>query len=362
MTELLGRIAKLLDLGKLATLTGPGILMAIALLLLLRPVRPADIVISRTQSNSNEIPAECRQFRPLNLDSRKEAEKKFVQSALEARNRALEGCLAALAREVRNVDAEIAAIVPKIVPEDKLAQTFLDQYEKYLKENNDLAGEARDKYQAFKGRADGYRRRSEEKKLRKSELQTEIELRTADLKDVGEKQKQPNRLRNLSFGDFASQLSDSLVYISLLGLLAGLLLDPINKSIFQFLYTQLESALTRSMPTGEKAIDVFGLEIIKIDDHALQPNFAIGKKLISHEDLEAIINGRYRQAEVSFGLLIPVVTLILAYLRYAFEWEVSELASAALKIVGGLILVNAALLTWMSVWNDCGRKWWRSIQ
>jgi hypothetical protein len=350
MSELIGRIAKLLDLGKLAALTAPGILMAIALLWLLQPPKPSDVLIPRNYQPIMSRPPECPKLGQLDLETKSKAtdgtERREIQKALVDRKLSLDACLPALNREMRKRDAEIAALAVTIEPNEKLAASFLQQYEGYSKEANLLASQAWSKYESFHAKADGIREKSELLKKEKNELQTELELRTADLKDAAEKLLEPSRLRVETFGGFAARLSDHLLYVALVGILAGILLDPVNKAIFQFAYTGIEGLPKSSRPSQSlQKLRIFRMEI-DVGCQLLKPNYAIGKGLITRDEFEALIGVRYRQAEICFGLIAPMLALVLAYLRQTEDVDFRGLGGAAAIMVLGLIAIN---VVWVGV-------------
>jgi hypothetical protein len=242
MGDLITRITSLFNMTKAVTLTLPGLVGAVGIVLLLWPPLPENQVpqnVTLTATGCN-VPLKALS-EPTRLDA---AEIKEIavknQSILEASQRDLQKCNELMSSLLGREETLNANLKSQIEFKQKEQASVQETFINYQKSNNPLLEIYRSKLATVNREIDS---------LRASILQNEQGIRDRNRriqenvryqKMVTERLADPGRLRpQKSFDEFLSGLSDHTLALVLLSIAIGYVLDPFNRAVYGAFYDSI---------------------------------------------------------------------------------------------------------------------------
>jgi hypothetical protein len=140
-------------------------------------------------------------------------------------------------------------------------------------------------------------------------------------------------------------IAADVLMFGLIGFLLGLMLDPINKALF--LQALPEAAGATGTGMGVRMRKFFAAPFVSRAPAGQQPSplsehrvqFYIGRGVITEAEYQALIDKYYRFAELTIGLVLPLLITAVALMRHLWLRGRPVGAVAA----GGLILLAIAL-------------------
>lgn len=317
MNSLLSFLKGFIDLQKAASITVPGVVAAFALILF---AWPTDSLVFQgytfTTPPHVAVPAVCDALSKESAtssgsDGRVSA---MDYSSLQARRWQIEDCERQLQTLLIQEQRTVAGLADRIDREQKHASEAQAKYIDYLDKFSTLA-------EKFKQDADKALATVETLKQDSKAGEIRAAFYTAMSARWAEEQKIiVDRLRAGNsgeiFADVINKIAQRALYFAILAITIGFVLDPINKTVFSNLYstysirvlnaigarlgTVVVPSTAKSRTQGRPSADI------------LNVNYALGLKLISQDDVDALQNRYYYAAQMSVGLIIPTAMLLLA--------------------------------------------------
>ena len=310
MTELLTRLASFFNLQKAASVSVPGIMLAVALVFLYYAAYDREpfettgwVMFAR---NGLEIPAECDALfedRSAESGSTGRLTKKDWEWYQE-RRRATENCLRQLQARQVEWQAQVASLQSQIAARQKAADDFVAQYLDYLKKGNELAGRFKELADNALGVVNRDRQATKSAEAKTAAYSALITSVQQDQKAAGDRLRAGDQ--ESPFNDFVQKLIDKSVYIALLGLVLGLMLDPLTKQLQMLLYTDRVITFlnwrTKRAPVPTKATRQKEFSV----------NYALGMGLISPADVQTIEDRYAVTGQFCLGMILPTIVFIVA--------------------------------------------------
>lgn len=331
MSEFLTRLSSFLNLQKAATISVPGLLMALAILLIYYSNPPQILKIPAPSSDPTEaaqlkIPQVCLDLAAeQSLTSGSGRVNELDYKTLQARRQNIDKCVRQLQSGVVADQSKSAALAAQMDVDQKAVDDLMKQYREYELKGMDLAARYRSLAQDRLAALQANKLLSKQADAH-AQIYTDLIARynaeykvLSDRVHAGEDQE--------PFADFVSKLSDKLMYVILVGIILGLILDPINKIIQSALYTDgrirrlnqshdnWKAVPTRAMQnaypsaTTAKAAGVDPEEVLRMK--CSNVNYAIGTGLMTQADLDSLLDRYGLSSQFGFGLILPMAALIL---------------------------------------------------
>ena len=330
MSEFLTRLSSFFNLQKAATISVPGLIMAAAILLIYYSNPPQILRIAAPVPNSKtapnlDIPQSCLGLAAEQSTTSGSGRLNGTDyTAVGTRRNTIDSCVSDLQSNIVAEQSTTAKLSAQIDADQKAADDLMKQYRDYELKGLELAA----KYRALaQQRLNAVNRN----KLLTKQADVRVQVYTDLVSRYSQERKAlTDRVHagedQEPFADFVSRLSDKLIYVMLLGIVLGLIMDPINKIVQSALYTDgriqrlnQSHANWRAVPTREwqnttvRAAREKGMD----PEEALRmkfsnPNYAIGTGLISQADMDAMLDRYGLSSQFGFGLILPMVVLIVA--------------------------------------------------
>lgn len=237
MGDLVTRFTNLFNLSKTVAVTVPGIVAAVAIGIMLRPIPPKD-EIAVPVPNTDCTFAQEELVRPNTLslsDYRSTAVSH--QNKLEVSRRRLQDCILQRTSELGKEEADIADKQLEIVLRTKERDVFEKKYLHYVESLGQLRDAYESNMQAHTEQIMAIRRSILEAELAAKQRQLTIDRLKEDLKIVDERLADPGRLRPaLGVTDYFEGLTSKVLAFVLLAMALGFTLDPINRGFFGALF------------------------------------------------------------------------------------------------------------------------------
>lgn len=309
MTELLTRLSSFFNLQKTASVSVPGIMLAVALVFLyyvgpLRTFQTNDKAIFA--ANNLAIPEQCNAlFDDQSAESGSTGRlTKRDWDWYQQRRRVTEDCLRQLQDAQISSQKEIALRQSRIAAGQKAADDFMAQYLDYSKKGNELAGRFKELADNALGAVNRDRQATKAEEAKSAAYSAIITSVQQDQKAAADRlragdQEQP-------FNDFVQKLIDKAVYVALLGLVLGLMLDPLTKQLQLLLYTdrviKFLNKRTKRAPVPTKATRQKEFSV----------NYAVGMGLISPADVQTLEDRYAISGQFCLGMILPITVFIVA--------------------------------------------------
>lgn len=344
----LAKLTDIVNLGKIVVDGGPGTLLAVALIIIL--------------SHTSSVPV-------LPIGTSFENKRKEVQKEVETAREDV----AERERSVQSITIELAAIANRLGTLRTELESFRAQrsqlelhgiasgsvrYDALIQREQELLGEIRGQDRDLASREGTKARES----ARLAHARTALEDPTRRLEALIQR-------RVESGTDILNLVLDHLIGLVLVGYLLGTLLSPLNRALFinfvDWILTKPSNQLATDLATfvlggvsphkssdakahahrhaelrlgtaaiSPKKIAPGGADIDDaVAENYLSPTYFVGRKVISREELEALVAGYYRWTEASMNLVIPIVALGVAAMVQYRNWG------------GGSVLAGSGVLS-----------------
>jgi hypothetical protein len=317
MAALLAFLKSFIDLQKAASITVPGVVASFAVILLAWP--SASLVYEGyafPTSVGMRVPAVCDSLSQEAAtvsggDGRMTAPD---YSSVQTRRWRIEDCIRQLQALIIADQQNVASLASRIELEQKRATDAQAKYADY-----------RDKLNAL---ADNFKRESERALATATSLREESkasEARVAFYTGLSarwsEEQKAlSERLNAVNagevFADLVGKVTQRVLYVAILAVTIGFILDPLNKAIFAVFYSTDRVKLLNAKLAAQGIVVVPpSTPVAPIANapkpHILNVNYALGLKLISQDDVAALENRYYYSAVLSVGMIVPTILLLV---------------------------------------------------
>ena len=317
MTALLTWLKSFIDLQKAASITVPGVVGAFAIILFAWPTESLIF-----QGYTFPTPADVRTPAVCDALSREAATASGSEgrmsatdySAVQARRWQIEDCVRQLQALIIGEQQTIASLAARIAAEQKRATEAQGKYAEYRDKFNSLAESFRREAQRAQSTASMLSEDSKGSEARVA-YYTNLSARWNDeQKEIVERLKAVNG--GEVFADIVGKVTQRVLYVAILAITIGFILDPLNRAFFNVFYSpnqiRLLNALSASkgaivLPPTAKRSKRDGRKIVM-----LNINYALGLKLISQDDVDALQNRYYYTAQLTIGLILPTALLLAA--------------------------------------------------
>ncbi|MEP7298519.1 MAG: hypothetical protein ABI702_20230 [Burkholderiales bacterium] len=311
MAELLTRLTNLFNFQKTANISAPGLLVAASVLLLLASGRPQtyEAVSSGFDSGAVQglgLPQSClslsQDYHATGAISGRLSDKDWTM--LQTRRAAIDDCAYQLQHIVQTDQADNARRSQEIVTAQKLHTALMKKYEDESLLRSSVAG--------------GFRAEADEvlKSLRKAEAETKSnEARITFANGMLPRlQKDSEAISALShsgesdelFGDLATRASNRIMYLLLLAIACGLVIDPIASLIQPLLYTDGRVLQLNATVDGMLVVPrSYRMTVYNV-------NYALGLGLITEADLEFLRQRYLYQSQMLLNLILPGALLLVS--------------------------------------------------
>jgi hypothetical protein len=317
MTALLGWLKSFIDLQKAASITVPGVVAAFAVILLAWP--SGSLVFEGypfERPGPVRVPAICDALSQETATVSGGEGRMTVRdySSVQARRWQIEDCVRQLQALIIADQQNVASLGPRIDLEQKRATEAQAKYVEY-----------RDKFNTL---ADGFKRESELSLAAAGLLRDESKASEARVafytalsgRWADEQKRITERLDAVNagevFADLVGKVTQRLLYVAILAVTIGFILDPFNKAIFSVFYSTDRVKLLNAR-LGAQGIVVVppsarAAAASRAKPYMLNVNYALGLKLISQDDVNALENRYYYSALLSVGMILPTALLLIA--------------------------------------------------
>ncbi|HEV8393595.1 MAG TPA: hypothetical protein VGQ37_04940 [Vicinamibacterales bacterium] len=309
MGQLLARLQNLISIQKAATISVPGILLALGISLFYFAGRlvPAEPLTPPGGIESTRI-RECDALRTRKRNgSGSEGQLRDVDlRELHNRQVLIEVCVAKLRGQIRDREGQLARTEDNVKEEQKLYEAALARARDYTLKGIDLA----DRYYVIGSmaleRADGLRSTAKTLSNSNAEQDGLITEFDAERKLIVERIRRGEQ--DEAFAGFINNVIDRLGYILGFGLVLGWIFDPIAKALQPFLLNDWRIIrLNRKyegtgnwVPTSRTRTS---------EDN---PNYALGRGWITTTDLNELQERYAYSSQFGLSLIVPLIVLLLA--------------------------------------------------
>ncbi len=316
MDNLFSWLNSLLNFQKAAAITVPGATVALALLLLFMPSEkltfsgydfPAD--------SSLGVPRVCNALSREDAMESGDAGRMTLTdyTSIQSRRWQIEHCVRELQLALIDQQRRAADHRPSIDAQTRTATAFNARFQQAADSGSDLAADFKTQRDAALRALDSLRADSARIAIRTAYLtslaqrwgteQTAIGARLK-LVDAGE-----------VFTDFAQKLTSKIILFTLVAIAIGFILSPFNQAIINIAYDD-----TTVDDLNEAGVKRGLMKVSKSDDHTkepwLNPNYAVGLKLITQDDVDTVRKRYYYAAELTVGMIVPLILLAVACASY----------------------------------------------
>lgn len=334
-TNISGLITKLTDylnLGKAVALTAPGVVMAIALMVLgwswgiglpelfwHTRVRP----IQTTAPAGQTARLTWRQQDSMQIDTL------VVEIGLARAEKA-------------EADATVTMLEDQISDRRAQIEATLTLLNSREETNSPLAASSRSRLQTLEAQVSTIRTQDlPEPKRMVDSLTTRLTQLEVDL--AARRSAWTTRLQGIGMQRTIGELIEAFILLGLLGFAIGALMTPITRSIFFDwipkipLFSSLKPNWVKAVPAQQKAITATDLEDIDKTGAA----YYVGLKTISEEERDYYIANYYRYAEFGIGFVPAMLALTFSSMLFISRYE---LGLGWLAAILGILLAGVALV------------------
>lgn len=237
MGDLFTRLTRFFDLSKTVAVTVPGLVAAVALALMMRPVKPADDIAVHVDATECQF-RQTALRRPAKLSPQEHRQVALDnQTALESSRRKLQDCILLRSSQLGKEESDIADLKHDIQLRTKERDVFEKKYLGYVESRGPLRNEFEGGMRMRTNGIMAARKQIVDLELVAKRRQLEIDRMKADLKVVDERLADPGRLRPaLGFTDYFDGLTAKVLAFGLLAMVLGYTLDPINRGLYGALF------------------------------------------------------------------------------------------------------------------------------
>ena len=306
MADLIARLTSFINLQKTAQVSVPGIVMAIGLVVWYYAFEVKPFSGSFPVAKKAALPAlaECTDLESVQtlesgaLGRLTEADYLYLQK----RQTSMLDCSQKLQAAVVIEQNRIARYTAEIAAHQKAADDFNAQYVDLEKKGNALAAHYRQLGQKELQGVDTAKIHSQEATSRVAAYTSAAGALDADRKAIIDRLKASEQ--DSPFTDFITKLTDRITYVLILGLVIGLVLDPLTQYVIGLAYTDGRIQRLNLKYDGDAPVPVKATRAP--EDNV---NYMIGLGLITTADVEAMRNRYGISAQFGMGLILPLVVL-----------------------------------------------------
>jgi hypothetical protein len=316
MDNLFSWLNSLLNFQKVAAITVPGATVALALLLLFMPSEKLSFSGYDFPADSSlGVPRVCNALSREDAMESGDAGRMTLTdyTGIQSRRWQIEHCVRELQLSLIEQQRRAADHRPTIDAQTKAANAFNARFQQAADSGSDLAGEFKAQRDAALRALDSLRADSARIAIRTAYLtalaqrwgteQTAIGARLK-LVDAGE-----------VFTDFAQKLTSKIILFTLVAIAIGFILSPLNQAIINIAYDdQLIDDLNAA--NRKKGLMKVSTSTQHENEPWLNPNYAVGLKLITQDDVDVVRKRYYFGAELTVGMIAPLILLAIACASY----------------------------------------------
>src|SRR5260370_5838292 len=221
---------------------------------------------------------------------------------LQKRQAAMLDCSQKLQAAVVIEQNRIAGFTAQIAAHQKAADDFNAQYVDLEKKGNALAAHYRQLGQKELQAVDAAKIHSQEATSRVAAYTVASGALDTDRKAIVDRLKASEQ--DSPFTDFITKLTDRITYVLILGLVIGLVLDPLTQYLIGLAYTDGRIHRLNLQYDGDAPVPV--KSTMAAEDNL---NYAIGRGLITTADVDAMRNRYGISAQFGMALIVPLVVL-----------------------------------------------------
>jgi len=312
LAQLLQNLGSYLDFSKRLATTVPGLVMALAIIMLTASVPDwaSRIYVCGDYRRSQRTALTLNQ----QLDVTANADRRFMRIQIASLRREYASALQATAACATGCAAQVNAA-------DAARKALADACHKPLQDSERAYCEA---LVAFSGNG----------QQASAGLTDDERTLLAVNDDFGRAAAAPQCRNPVAWAD----IINGLLLFGALGFGFGVVLDPISKALF----LQTLPEISRRHRVARAFVSRHHGDNVVVDGEVRTAQFAIGRGLITDGEYQALIDAYFRFSEVTVGLVLPVFAIGAAVL--AREWAVAAhlrgIAAAAASLVGGLLLAR----------------------
>jgi hypothetical protein len=308
MGDLLTRLTSFINFQKTVTVSVPGILLALAIVMLFQASRvgPPDTNLAHVFNPKGlSLPEDCNAL----SEARSPASGASGQLtkgdwyAYQNRRWKIEDCARQLQLLVLGHQSAVAAAASRIEAEQKVATDLTKQYTDYTLKGSSLAERYKMLADEKLGAVRVLRTSSKTSEGLAAAYNDMVTRLTEDKKAIDDRIRAGEQDEPLA--GFITRLSDRLVYILILGTMLGLVMDPLVRQLQVLLYTdgriaRLNKRLTGApVPTsGERG-------------PTSNVNYVIGLGLITDADVTNLESRYGYTAQFGLGIIVPLILLLI---------------------------------------------------
>jgi hypothetical protein len=335
MTEFLARLSSFINLQKAATISVPGLILALAIVVFYfaRPVPSLEVATYNFGPAPNlDVPKACSDLSAETAPSSGPGRlKPGDYTLLQQRRQAIDNCVRQLQSRALDAQASSARLAAQIDADQKAADDLMKQYRDYAVKGVDLAAHYQAVAQEKLNAVNGNKARAKESDSRAqiyADLVTRYSQEGKTISDrvhTGENDE--------PFGDFVQKLMDKALWVMLLGIVLGLALDPITRTVQSAMYNDSRIKRLnrlykdwRPVPTRSDQNSMATVTTTEVPgrsprgsvaEASARPklyniNYALGLGLITEDDLDALEKHYGLSSQFGFGLILPLAVLMIA--------------------------------------------------
>lgn len=311
MGDLLTRLTNLFNFQKTANVSAPGLVVAVSVLLLLASGKPQEYkaVLYPFDAKSLEelrVPLSClllsQDYHATGAIAGRLSDADWT--TLQKRRATIDNCTYQLQHVVQTDQADNALRTAEISASQKLHAALMKKYEDEILLASPMASR-------FKAEADAVltRLRDAEGKTRTNEAR--IAIATSMIPRLEKESQAISALSHSGeseelFGDLAARASNRIMYLVLLAIACGLVIDPVASLIQPLLYSDGRVLRLNAAVDGMLVVPrSYRMTVYNL-------NYAIGLGLITETDIEFLRRRYLYQSQMLLNLVLPGALLLFS--------------------------------------------------